>query len=360
MQVCRYALFIFLFVDMAQAMPEIAPTLDYALGGTNSVVYCPTLQVVWDKLQDITGRPIQLNRQIELVGQLNAGTCPAGVIPDDAYVAMAGYADRGIVDEIKRGLVAKFGTRAPELPTIFSDSRTMIITYAHLQRTLPFPRKFLPSPEMPLRFLCGTRSNDVQFFGAPGSVAHNYSDQVGVLQYSGDNDFALWLKTNTADEFIVLSKQKRPKRLADGVNAMLKLIQATSENTSPAASKQLFETGNLAQGDVLAVPVIDLNVATNFTTLCDTPFLNRGFTAMWLSRVYQDVSFRMDESGATLKSTAYGATFMGEPPPRPRPHRYVFDRPFLLTVWRHGAQQPYLALWVQAPDVLVPYLQKRR
>ena len=34
------------------------------------------------------------------------------------------------------------------------------------------------------------------------------------------------------------------------------------------------------------------------------------------------------------------------------------DWPFLVTLWKDKAAQPYLALWVASPDVLVPFVRK--
>ncbi|MCX7005503.1 MAG: hypothetical protein NTV22_19860 [bacterium] len=69
------------------------------------------------------------------------------------------------------------------------------------------------------------------------------------------------------------------------------------------------------------------------------------------SVVYQDVVFKMDETGAAVKSTAYEDIFCEG---SSKPRRFIFDKPFLLTLWVAGAPQPYLTLWVAGPDVLVP------
>jgi hypothetical protein len=65
-----------------------------------------------------------------------------------------------------------------------------------------------------------------------------------------------------------------------------------------------------------------------------------------------------DASKPIVSSTAYVDAAFGEPEPPPRsskPRAFVFDKPFLLTMWKYKATQPYLAVWVASPDVLLPF-----
>lgn len=65
-----------------------------------------------------------------------------------------------------------------------------------------------------------------------------------------------------------------------------------------------------------------------------------------------------DASKPIVSSTSYVDAAFGEPEPPPRsskPRAFVFDKPFLLTMWKYKATQPYLAVWVASPDVLLPF-----
>ncbi len=114
----------------------LAPTLDTRIEGTNSIVYCPTLQVAWDGLERIVGGPIEMQKQNDLLQKLNDASCPTAAVPEDAYVAMAGYADQGIVPKIEAALRKSFGANAPDLPAMLSDKRTVIVMYSYLCRSL--------------------------------------------------------------------------------------------------------------------------------------------------------------------------------------------------------------------------------
>ena len=347
-----------MFVGVCHGTPEIAPTLDTELDATNTVVYCPTLTIAWDGLEGIVGGPLQMQEQDELVGKLNDASCPTGVVPEDAHVAMAGYADQGIVSKLEEALRKKFGAKAPELPAILSDKRTVIVTYSYLCRTLPFPKKFARSKTHPLNFHSGNNTHPVHFFGAPQRTADDFASQVEILHYSGENDFVIHLSSRVEDEFIVLAKIPPPETLSAGVDRVRKYLDAERKGFTKLEvnGKKQFYMNTLTEGDLLAIPVVDLTVVTNFPELCDRMFKNRGFEQVWLHQVYQDVHFKMDEAGATVRSTAYGAAFGGSSKPR----RFVFDKPFLLTLWKKGAKQPYLAVWIASTDVLLPFQQARR
>jgi hypothetical protein len=49
------------FTCVGHAKPRLVPSLDTELVGTDSVVYCPTLQIAWDELKQIVGGPIKLS-----------------------------------------------------------------------------------------------------------------------------------------------------------------------------------------------------------------------------------------------------------------------------------------------------------
>ena len=59
----------------------------------------------------------------------------------------------------------------------------------------------------------------------------------------------------------------------------------------------------------------------------------------------------MDEKGAVLRSRSNirVASIAGH---------FVFDKPYLLLLRRKGSEHPYFALWVNNPELLVPWKTK--
>ena len=102
---------------------------------------------------------------------------------------------------------------------------------------------------------------------------------------------------------------------------------------------------SVCRGEPELAPTLDTELdGTNSVVYCPTLC------------VHQDVLFEMDETGAFVRSTAYGDVDWGG---SVSPRQFVFDKPFLLTLWQKGAKQPYLAVWVASPDVLVPFREAK-
>jgi hypothetical protein len=53
------------------------------------------------------------------------------------------------------------------------------------------------------------------------------------------------------------------------------------------------------------------------------------------------------------QSDARIAVANGDPPPPTKPRHFVFDRPFLIYLRERQAEQPYLTVWVESPELLV-------
>ncbi len=348
------ALSFLVLATAAHGEATLVPTLDSKLEAASSVVYCPTLVVAWDALEGILNGHVEMREQDELVQRLNDAKCPNDVLPEEAHVSMAGYTAQGIASKIKEALVSKFGANAPEVPAVFSDERTALVTYSYLSRNLPFPKKFARSSTIPMNFRSGRGVDQVEFFGAPPQTADDFGSQVEILHYAGETDFVIRLASQIEDEFIVLAKIPLPATLFAGVETVRTYLRGERKAFTELEvnGQKHFYMDRLAKGDLLAIPVVEFSVAANFPELCDRRFRNIGFEQMWLHRVYQDIRFKMDEAGATVRSTAYGAAAFGG---SAKPRKFLFDQPFLLTLWKEGAEQPYLAAWIASADVLVPF-----
>lgn len=48
------------------------------------------------------------------------------------------------------------------------------------------------------------------------------------------------------------------------------------------------------------MPVIDLDVRRECTELIGAPVLNKGFESYSISAMYENIKFKMDETGATV------------------------------------------------------------
>lgn len=73
---------------------------------------------------------------------------------------------------------------------------------------------------------------------------------------------------------------------------------------------------------------------------------NEGFENYFIKTAMQDIAFRLDRYGASLKVEVLMYLTAC------RPTDFFFDRPFLLYMQKRGASQPYFAMWIENAELL--------
>ncbi len=113
----------------------------------------------------------------------------------------------------------------------------------------------------------------------------------------------------------------------------------------PDYAEYLEEIG---PNDVLLVPDLFWRITHRFSELEGRAFLNPKLKGQSLDIAQQDILFRLDRSGAELRSESkmYCA---------PIPTYFVVDRPFLIFMRKRDATEPYFAMWVDNAELLTPW-----
>jgi hypothetical protein len=140
----------------------------------------------------------------------------------------------------------------------------------------------------------------------------------------------------------VLAKVSPESSLAKTVAAVLKRIELESDRTMRK---------KLAESESLAIPQLELKTRQDYSELVDIPFM-AGRTNGVITQATQLISFRLNEHGAILESSAELEELLGielEPPPI---RHFIFDQPFLVLLRETGARQPYMALWIANTELM--------
>jgi hypothetical protein len=328
-------------------MPKttVLPHLNSALVAGRNSVYCATFQLAWDRLrEDVIRAPIELDGTPDMVRELNRHAFPRDSLAKDAYVAMAGEISRGVLEDIRSQMKAKFPLVTPRLePRPDPDG---LVAYAYLQKRLPFATSF-DRLKQPLRFHATDGETEVASFGIEDFRSHDTCEktlraQVDVVDYIGRDDFVLEL--HTEQDRIVLAKIPRAATLAE---ALATVEARSSQPRGRNVQKQLDLE------EPLVIPLLSLFVDRGYTELIGRPVLNPGFTEHRVADARQLIRFQLDESGAILESEADIMTTVDGDEPPPEPRRFVFDRPFLICLQQRQAKQPYFVMWVENAEVLV-------
>jgi hypothetical protein len=341
----------------------VVPTLDTPIPEGKNAVWCGSFQLAWNRLaKDVIHAPPEVENAEEIAKRLNGSSFDeACVLEDDCYSA-AGFVKNDIVEKINAEMRRRF-QREPKIEMDNDPAGDPIIAYAYLQATVPFAIPFYDNRET---FVFQGAGDDRQFvssFGIPRESAHHFdkpSMQVDILHYS------LAAENAKTAEFIV-----DPCKTSSPYQIILALIEP--KDTLAAAWDEIvrrmndepakdLET-NLSMGESLLVPNLDFDISHHFAELegNDKRLRNPGLEKYFIEEALQLIRFKLDKSGAELRSEAIDrAVKFAE---KERPRAFVFDRPFLIAIRKRGIEQPFFMLWVANGEMLLKdkmeHLRKR-
>ena len=300
----------------------VTPHLEQKIEKGKNILWCGTLQLVWNELCDNNGGPIEAKSHSSIVDILNKRLISKDDLDEGDYVAMAGGGP-GFIDKIFKELERKFGGQA--CPTLLrSYEGSDLIAYAYLFKHLPFKYVFERRYHK-LDF----QGKLVDCFAFPFSHhianASEVAEQVSILDYKNNDDFILELKTTVKDNQLILAKISPKKTLLETVKNVEKRIKGANPS-------------KLTEDEAMKVPVLDFDILREYNELYETI----------AGPVLQSIRFRLDEAGAVLKSEVVCLGLSTGPE-----RSFIFDKPFLILIKRKEARNPYFALWVGNSDLLV-------
>jgi hypothetical protein len=254
------------------------------------------------------------------------------------YFAMAGYVESGVVEKIQSRMAAQF----PEVPTPefdVEDPDLVAVMYAYLAASVKFTTPFYENDG---RFLFdGVAVTSFGISSRNDNVRDEVLEQVEVLYYSSGDSWS------SDDEFII-----DPCRNTKPYQVILARIapKATLAETLADLNAKLREDqgSGLYEGEPFLVPNLHWQVSHRFAELEDKLLGNEGHTHRWLEALQQIIEFRLDRSGAELRSQAKGKmceSAMGE-------REFVFNRPFLIVMKKRGSEEPFFVMWVANAELL--------
>jgi hypothetical protein len=325
---------------------DILPHMEGSVTAGTNYVYCATFQLVWNQSQEkIFGEPIHLSGSPQMAENLlRESKLTEDILPPDSYLVKAGLVKDGVVRDIREEIERRFPNAMLHVPDHLEEQGA--VAYAYLQTALKFREAFDRLTE-PLVFQSKAGPVKVASFGVRNFRMSSERDrtlagQVTVLADAGDDDFVLRLNTKSTDDEMILAKVKPKETLSTTLAAVRERIK----RHDGLHDDDLTE---LAPGASLVIPIIDLNVQRKYTELEGRFLTNPKWSRIFVAAAEQGLRFRLDENGARLESTAYVGWKCAQ---REKPAQYIFDKPFLFYLKRKSCDQPYLALWIETPELM--------
>ena len=305
--------------------------LNEKLPSNTNIVYTPTLRASWTLLKDeIIGEDIVLAKSLSLTASLNR--YPFNVPDNGEWLAMAGFVEKDILEEINIEMKNKFGVSDTNLDN-YTDDKS-IICYSYLHKTVRFRNSF---ETLSWDFPGSDGSQPVECFGvSKGSESEKEEmrEQVSIHDYRHRDDFIVRILSRDTLKEVVLAKVP----LKGTLSGMIGDIE--SRISLPGESK-------LSEIDELVIPKIKFDIKRSYDEFLGLHLKNKGFEDYFFARVAQDISLRVDESGAEAVATGEIILKKG-----PGSKLYIFDKPFLVMIRDKNSPEPDMVVWVDNKGIL--------
>jgi hypothetical protein len=334
--------------------------------GTN-LVYSAGLGLAWRELARLAGGPLTLvdaaaDEPAQALVRALQESQESG-LDEGAYLARAGMHSRELVNEILGELERRFGAEAAPRLLAEPPAPGLFLAYAFVAKRLVFDPPLIRE-SWAMTFPFGARHPSfVHSFGV-----WETRDEPPELWAARARELLIHHPRWTEDEYAAMSDEDQD-RVRDDESFVVEILPsdradrvivarippgATLAETVRAALAQVSDDAeghpraHLAPDERFQVPCVDVDLAGAHPELEGRLFSGPRIPRGVLGEVIQDVRFHLDEGGVALQTEA---RLRGLCLP---PRDLVCDRPFLVLLLRRGSAVPYLAVWIENDEILVP------
>ena len=179
----------------------------------------------------------------------------------------------------------------------------------------------------------GTKYKGIKYFGINAESNSKLYNQVDILYYNSESDFAVTLNTKEGEQIIL-------SRGAEGGNF------ATIYNNIIEKAKAYTGNKEFTENDFLKVPNIKFNTKKEFNELCDKEFLAKDGDKCEIKQAIQTIELEMDKSGGKIKSEAAIITenfSLALPTEKVEKRYFYLNNEFTMFLKESGKDMPYFA-----------------
>ena len=308
-----------------------------------NTIWINTFQLAWNELAEylVDGKDIEFEgRNSLLTDALNAKKFTKDMINEDDYYIKVGKTSAELKTTILNDIENKFGYNANSVlndinwDSTFSDNRITI--YSMLNKEFTFLEPFVILTPNSFK----NSEKQYHYFGIQEGAPNILDNNLEVLFYNNENEFAVNLKTKENEEIILYR--------TDNTDGFEILYNQVLEKTDKYRGSSEFR-GN----DCLEIPKINMKTNINYDELCDRIIKGTPFE---ISNAIQNVTFNMDYAGGNLKSEAManGLAESGSMDSE-KSRKFIFNNTFVIFMKEEGAELPYMSLYVDNAEILDEY-----
>jgi len=312
---------------------EVLPTMSTESSAPNRI-WVGTFQIVWNEVIDnIVYGPIKfLDYKSKVADALNKKEFKKSYISDNSYYTKFGIVSPNLKKTIEKGIKDKFNEKSDILDMFdWSYQPDKIFVYAMLKKDF----KFLHAFDKLTPGMFAKNTTPVEYFGINGDSDRKLYENVNVLFYNSNDDFAV--KLYTKDKDIVMLYRTNDDETFD------KYYLAMNKK-----AKKYKGDKNFNSDDKLKVPNINLYQETSFNDVEGHRIKGTNFK---IDRTIETVDFKMDNEGVKLKSEA-AILMRCMALPIERGRNFNFTDNFVLFLIEKDQKTPYYAMKVSDVETI--------
>lgn len=299
-----------------------------------NAMWCLTFQLIWDDFKkEILENDFSGDFSKNIIKDLMNDTNNSNSLSDDDFYKIYGKANTELKEKIEKELLAKFHENSKILEQIsFEDGNTdKIILYSMLKKKFEFPISF----ERLENSKFGDYNKDVEYFGISEYTVNReeIAEQVNVLFYNSENDFAILLTTKNKEN-VILYRTDNCKNFEE---TYIEINNKAQNNSNYRFTSE----------DTLKIPKLSVDEKCNYEELEGVSFIrNSDNTPFIIAKALQNIKFNLDENGGRIKSEAVmelreGCAFI--PKIEKEKRDFNFNNTFYLYLVEENKEKPYFA-----------------
>ena len=311
----------------------IVPTFNDEI--KSDTAWCATFNLIWNDLKnDIVKQDIRFKDNNEFVNNLNKELFKESDISDEYYYKIYGKKTIKLKNEIEKNIKEKFNQTSDILDKFDwsessldngSSSFERHIFYTMLYREFKYNTKFVELDE--------DKFNDkenVKYFGVKDNK-DAYKNQIQIIYYNDENDFAIKLTTTSNDE-IILNKNPEGNSFKDIYSNII------DESLKYKGDKEFNKLDNFK------MPYINLNVLKEYEELENKEFYDLNNNKLIIEKALQTIKFELNENGGKIKSEAgMDVVKFSSLNPKEESRNFNIDSTFAIFLKETNKDKPYFA-----------------
>lgn len=295
---------------------------------TENTAWCGTFNLIWNDLKnDLAKQDIKFSENSDIVDNLNKGTFTTAELSEDSYYKKYGVPTLELKEEIEKAIKDKFDETSDILDDFNWENHTAedYFLYAMLKKEFEYPKTFdkLESDVF-------GQFDNVRYFGITGRTKDEVREQIEVLYYNSEDDFAVKIKTKGNDEIIV-SVGNNADNFLDIYKNIVKEMESYEDSPK------------LRDNDTFKMPYITFDLKEEITEVENKPFYFSNGAVYEIDKALQTIQFEIDEKGGKIKSEAGMMVNKSASIIEQKQRKFNVDQAFDIFLIEDGKSLPYFA-----------------